>query len=34
MAHDNYFSDPVQTWDARFGAPDFLFGTEPKEQGL
>ena len=29
MAHDNYFSDPVQTWDARFGGPDFLFGTAP-----
>jgi cyclopropane fatty-acyl-phospholipid synthase-like methyltransferase len=29
MAHDNYFSDPVQTWDARFSDPDFLFGTEP-----
>ena len=29
MAHDNYFIDPVQTWDARFGSPDFLFGTAP-----
>ena len=29
MAHDNYFSDPMKTWDARFGGPDFLFGTEP-----
>ena len=29
MAHNNYFSDPSQTWDARFGGPDFLFGTEP-----
>ena len=29
MAHDNYFSDPTQTWDARFGGPDFLFGTAP-----
>ena len=29
MAHDNYFSDPVQTWDARFGGPEFLFGTAP-----
>ena len=29
MARDNCFSDPVQTWDARFGGPDFLFGTEP-----
>ena len=29
MAHDNYFSDPMQTWDARFGGPDFLFGTAP-----
>jgi cyclopropane fatty-acyl-phospholipid synthase-like methyltransferase len=29
MAHDNYFSDPMQTWDARFGGPDFLFGTSP-----
>ena len=29
MAHDNDFSDPAQTWDARFGGPDFLFGTEP-----
>ena len=29
MAHDNYFSDPAQTWDARFGGPDFLFGTAP-----
>lgn len=29
MAHDNYFSDPVRTWDGRFGGPDFLFGTAP-----
>lgn len=29
MAHDNYFSEPAKTWDARFGGPDFLFGTAP-----
>lgn len=29
MAHDNAFRDPRQTWDARFGGPGFLFGTEP-----
>jgi len=29
MAHDNYFSDPMKTWDARFDNPDFLFGTAP-----
>ena len=28
MARDNDFSDPVQTWNARFDGPDFLFGTE------
>ena len=29
MAHDNYFANPTQTWDACFGGPDFLFGIEP-----
>lgn len=29
MAHDNYFPAAMQTWDARFSGPDFLFGTSP-----
>lgn len=29
MAHEPDFSDPARTWDARFGGPDFLFGTAP-----
>lgn len=29
MVDDNYFPNPVQTWDARYGGPDFLFGTAP-----
>ncbi|WP_426173664.1 SAM-dependent methyltransferase [Massilia sp. TWR1-2-2] len=29
MAHENDFSDPARTWDARFGSPDFLFGSAP-----
>ncbi|MGZ8287927.1 MAG: SAM-dependent methyltransferase [Telluria sp.] len=29
MSNENYFREPMETWDARFGGPDFLFGTEP-----
>lgn len=29
MAHKAGFPDAAQTWDARFGGADFLFGTEP-----
>lgn len=29
MAHDKPFADAASTWDQRFGAPGYLFGTEP-----
>ena len=29
MAHDDAFPQAARTWDERFGAPGFLFGTEP-----
>ncbi|WP_426112723.1 class I SAM-dependent methyltransferase [Massilia sp. PWRC2] len=29
MSHDHHFKDPRQTWDARYGGDDFLFGKAP-----